>query len=192
MVAAGWYVRDGSGMDNTDTLGPGKIVTAWDGEVAAIKGGLRATKQRKVLILSDSQAAVMAIKKAGRTGRARTKELRRTMDLIAERQEELGPGVVWITWVKAHVGIEGNEKADEMAKLGTIQRPRHLVITEGGLNQWWKEIGRQERQVTDTGGVIKWERKARANYTVQNRQRKLGYMEKQTQPPGRPSLQEMW
>ena len=65
VVTAGWYLRK---IVNTDTLGPS--VTVWDGEVTAIRGGLNATKNQKVLILTDSQAAIKAIRE-GRKDRKR-------------------------------------------------------------------------------------------------------------------------
>ena len=49
----------------------------------------------------------------------------------------LGPNAVRLGWVKAHSGVEGNERADLMAKKGTEQVGRQ--VTEGGLKQWWKK-----------------------------------------------------
>ena len=44
--------------------------------MSGVHGGLReAPDDRKVLILSDSQAAIVAMRKVGRTGRARTAEV---------------------------------------------------------------------------------------------------------------------
>lgn len=139
----------------------------WDGEVAAIRGGLRSTRGKKILILSGSQAALKAIRKAGKTGRARTRELLKVVELIRERKEELGEDAVVLTWVKAHVGIKGNEGADQVAKIGTLQRPSHPVITEGGLSQWWKAERKKEGEVggTGKGRVVRWESKAMRSYT---------------------------
>ena len=67
VVAAGWYIWDGTRKSHTDNLGKG--ATVWGGEVSAIKGGLESTKGKKVLILSDSQAAIKAIRPDKQGGR---------------------------------------------------------------------------------------------------------------------------
>jgi len=73
----------------------GKVATVWDGEVCGVRGALEdAPSETNVLILSDSQAAIAAVKKAGRTGKARTADLRRVMMDIKERQTRLGPNAV--------------------------------------------------------------------------------------------------
>ena len=92
----------------------------WDGEIAGIRRGLETVDRgRKVLVLSESQAAIAAVKRAGRTGKARTRDLRKVIQEIRRRQEMLGLGAVRFGWVKAHVDIFGNEKADEQAKMGS-------------------------------------------------------------------------
>ena len=73
----------------------------WDGEVVGIKGGLHsAPEDRKVLILSDSQAAIAAVRKAGQTGRARTGELKAVVEEVRKRQQNLGLDAVRFAWVK--------------------------------------------------------------------------------------------
>ena len=107
-VGAGWYVEGGLAQGH---LGLGKCATVWDGEVAGMRKGLEAVDRRKkVLILSDSQAAIAAVKRAGRTGKARTRDLRKLVREIKRRQEILGSEAVRFGWVKAHVNIFGNEK----------------------------------------------------------------------------------
>lgn len=70
----------------------GKVATVWDGEVCGVRGALEdALSEASVLILSDSQVAIAAIKKAARTGKATTADLRRVMMDIKERQTRLGP-----------------------------------------------------------------------------------------------------
>ncbi|KAF8459763.1 hypothetical protein BDZ91DRAFT_799707 [Kalaharituber pfeilii] len=65
-------------------------ITVWDGEVAGMKGALEAVDNRvKVLLLTDSQAAISAVRNAGRTGKARTADLARLVELIAERRRRL-------------------------------------------------------------------------------------------------------
>ena len=55
----------------------GDVATVWDGEVAGMAEILaRTQREREVLILADSKAAIVAVRKAGRTeiGRASCRE----------------------------------------------------------------------------------------------------------------------
>ena len=73
----------------------GKLATVWDGEVCGVRGALEtAPNETNVLILSNSQAAIAAVKKAGHTGKARTCDLKIVMEGIRERQSRLGPNAV--------------------------------------------------------------------------------------------------
>ena len=73
------------------------------------EGLARIQRGRKILILADSKA----VRKAGRTGKARSSHLKKVVDEIGVR----GPGMVKLRWVKAHIGILGNEAADVLAKM---------------------------------------------------------------------------
>ena len=69
------------------------MATVWDGEIAGMAGGLsraRTMQEKKVLILADSKAAIAAVKKAGITGKARSRHLQRTVNMIAEIKKEGG------------------------------------------------------------------------------------------------------
>jgi len=67
----------------------------WDGEVAGMKKVLeKVGRDKKILILSDSQVTIAADKKAGQTGKARTRDLRKIVRQIGRRQENLGPDAV--------------------------------------------------------------------------------------------------
>ena len=139
----------------------------WDGEVKTVAEALLAwDKSGKVIVLTDSQAAIAAIKKAGRTGKARMGELRKVMRKIEEKRSALGPNVVSLGWVKSHIRIKGNEEADKKAKLcADIEDPAFPVM-EGSLKEAWKKMRKEERCVRGTreGRVVKWERKARVSY----------------------------
>ena len=60
------------------------------------------------------------MKKAGRTGKARTcNRLKVMMEGIRERQSRLGPNSVSFGWVKAHNELHGNKEADRLVKEAT-------------------------------------------------------------------------
>jgi len=89
-VGAGWYVE---GI--RCKVGLGKAATVWDGEVVGVNGGLHpAPEDHKILILSDSQAAISAVRNAGCIGRARTLDLKEAVDKARAREARLGPNAV--------------------------------------------------------------------------------------------------
>ena len=130
-----------------------KLATVWDGEVKAEAEALSAwDKSGRIIILTDSQAAIAAIKKARKTGKARTGELRKVMRKIEEGRKALGPNAVNLEWVKAHIVDKDNEEADKKAKLGAdIEDPTFPIITEGGPKDVWRRMRREERCVKGTG-----------------------------------------
>jgi len=164
MVGGGWYVERGKRFGG---LTLGKLATVWDGEVCGIRGALEdALSEANVLILSDAQAAIAAVKKAGYTGRARTRDLKIVMEGIRERQVRLGPNAVSFGWVKAHNELYGNEEADRLAKETTNLYFEDPQITQGGLKQALRKMREEERRVKGVGmgRVVKWNRKVRVAY----------------------------
>jgi len=110
MVGRGWCVEGGKRLGGATF---DKLATVWDGELCGVRGALEdAPSDSNILILSDSQAAIAAVKKAKGTGRARTRDLRFVMEGIKERQSKLGPNAVSFGWVKAHNELQGNKEAD--------------------------------------------------------------------------------
>ena len=103
-----------------------------------MRGGLQsALEDRKVVLLSDPQAATAAVRKRGQTGRARTGELKEVVVEVRERKKIWDQTPSEFAWVKAHVGTQGNEKADQMAKSGAELRDEEegmeKVVTGGGV-----------------------------------------------------------
>ena len=144
----------------------GTMATVWDGEISGMYMGLKvaSNKEDKVIILSDSKAAIQAVINAGRGGKARTGDLVQLGKEIRNQQSLYGPDNVTVGWVKAHVGIEGNERADEMAKMGAAKEGRNRV-TEGGLRQWEKAVKRDNRVRGGHLDATKWDRHTASTYT---------------------------
>ena len=115
-------------------------------------------------MLSDSRAALMAINCAAGLGRGRTRELMEVVDGVG-RRSLLGLSTRF-GWVKAHVGITGNELADAMAEAG-CRESLFPQVTEGGVRAMWKDIRSRERAKVGLGArmVVRWNRRAVLRYT---------------------------
>ena len=87
---------------------------------------------------------------AGTRGKACTRGLAEVVCLISEIEDECGEKLVSLAWVKAHVGIGGNEGADAEAKEAARVRGGRAV-TEGGIQAWTKEVRKEERVVRGFG-----------------------------------------
>ena len=142
-VGVGYYLSQGE-------LGVrvGKVATVWDGEVSGLERGIEAAGNRdwKIIFFTDSKAAIQAPKKAGTTGKTRTRARARLASEITGRSDLYGSGNTLIGWVKSHIGIAVNEKADEMAKKGS-KKEKGGDITEGGVQQRSREIKKAKRRV---------------------------------------------
>jgi len=94
----------------------GKMATVFQAEIFAIQQAailMREMECQSVTIMSDSQAALLAVDNCLVKSSV-------VWDTI-QRLNELGVNKrVTLRWVKAHVGISGNEQADSLAKEGTV------------------------------------------------------------------------
>ena len=79
----GVYVFPDGSLLAGGNVGIWGVATVWDGEVAGMVGGLARThRERKFQILADSKEAITAVRKAGRTGKARLSHLKKVVDDI--------------------------------------------------------------------------------------------------------------
>ena len=167
-VGGGWYGKGWMGCIPQGHSHVGDIATVWDGEIAGMAGAVEGFERgEKILLLADSKAAISAVRKAGRTGKARTRDLAKLMNIIREREEENGKGAVALGWVKSHIGIHGNEMADGMAKKGAEKGADTLQVTEGGIRQKTKRGRKKERQVVGfgKGKAVSWNQRQTTTYS---------------------------
>ena len=116
-----------------------------------------------ILVMTDSRAALMAIEKSASSGKGRTRDLVEVVDKV-DRRSLLGLSTQF-GWVKAHIGIRGNERADQMGK--ACCRELFLPqITEGRVRARWKAIRTKERAKSGLGDgrVVCWNRRAVLRY----------------------------
>ena len=159
-VGGGWHAP-GNGAGSVTA---GSIATVWDGEVAGIHQPLRMAPDVDTLVLSDSTAVLRAIKRAADRVHGRSKDLVEVVDEIGRHITKVFS--MQFGWVKAHVGVDGNEGADLMAKEG-CRESLLPQVTEGGVRAYWKDVRSREREQRGLGfgRVVRWNRRAVLRYT---------------------------
>ena len=68
-------------------------------------------------------------------------------------------------WCKAHVGIDGNERADAYAKAG-CEGLSPSQMTEDGVRAYWRDVVAGEKKCVGfgLGSVVRWRRRAAYRY----------------------------
>jgi hypothetical protein len=97
--------------------------------------GQRRFRKKKVIIFSDSQAAVC---RAGQLGPGQGKHRARQRHDLATRQIKRG-GSLTVEWVPGHYDVEGNKRADKLAK-AAVQLPPNHRRTEVSITHLLREI----------------------------------------------------
>lgn len=140
------------------------MATVWDGEVAGTRQVLRLTPDVGIIVLSDSKAVLLGMKRAVISGHGRTKYLVEEINEVV-RHTRMVLGICY-GWVKAHVRIQSNECADLMAKAGCRESllPQN---TEGGVCAMWTDWRGRERSRSGSGmgRVVPRNRRAALRYT---------------------------
>ena len=81
-------------------------------------------------MLTDLKAAIQAVQKAEKRGVTRTRGLVEGVRRFAAIDKEHREGSITLACEKGHVGIEGNERANEQTKLAAEGRDG-AEVTEG-------------------------------------------------------------
>lgn len=124
-VTGAAYVRQSGEEESTEMFKLNGSNTAYQAETLAIKAALAnalsLTHPTSVAIVSDSQSALVAIGQPRSTDREIIDAQRAITRLEAKGT------TVSLYWVKAHVGVLMNEKADEAAKRAAVEGKNTLV-----------------------------------------------------------------
>ncbi len=146
----GYTLQPGSPDEISDKGYLGQIATVFQAEITAINKAAEALQAieglKEVTIFCDSQAAILAI----------NQHLIKSREVWSciEALNDLGNTVkVELRWVKAHVGHEGNERADELAKEGA-NNPIQGVEPYLGLTK--KMVTARVNEITEETWNIRW------------------------------------
>ncbi|XP_055714248.1 uncharacterized protein LOC129808495 [Phlebotomus papatasi] len=169
-----WYT-DGSKMDDSSGAGVfrlrpkfklhipmGKYATVFQAEITAIwvcilENLRRQYKGQRIYILSDSQASLLALKSDKITSKLVLSCLESLMTLGSSNR-------VTLVWVPGHMGIPGNEAADELVRKGsnspfigpepfcgisdaTIKKEIHTWIQAREAEHWNNSTGHRQAKL---------------------------------------------
>ena len=180
----GWRMAytDGSGEDRTKAAGVssegvcgsrrreyggflGPLASVADAERLAITLALE-EERGLVAIASDSQAALRTLFNLADGGTPRSHIEKRMKDALASANQDREIGALW---VRGHIGIGGNERADRRAALEGIRGRTNgapHTITPEGLKEVRKAIRATARTVPSYGrGRTEWGKHALAAFT---------------------------
>ncbi len=104
----------GEGGDEEREKWLGPLATVCDGELEGIAIALKQADADDVLIIADSQATIQISVNVSKGRSARTAAERRIAVATARRHR--AQQKTKIGWIKAHIGVTGNEAADVCAK----------------------------------------------------------------------------
>uniref|UniRef100_A0A8D8WXT1 RNase H type-1 domain-containing protein n=1 Tax=Cacopsylla melanoneura TaxID=428564 RepID=A0A8D8WXT1_9HEMI len=78
---------------------------------------------QKIVILSDSKAAIQAIVNLNDSPSIQIREIRTTIKQLGKLNK-----LIALQWIPSHCGLHGNEKADYLAKYVVKRNPNHEHI----------------------------------------------------------------
>jgi ribonuclease HI len=156
-------------------LGKNSESMVYAGELEAIHMAVTHAKDLKHMesrIFSDSQAAMISLAKPKR--QSGQEIIKRILDVIDALYSTTPPHALQLEWVPGHVGIEGNEKADQAAKRAAIEKINpampQTILKSARANEIHQAIEREKQKQWMNGkGTAKHLRNmTKQNTTKQN------------------------
>lgn len=137
----------------------GSNASNYDGEIAAVYQAAQRLLQancsrRKVVFFVDSQAAILALSESTPTDCEFTMTCRELLSSMLS-----GGWDIVLQWVPSHVGVYGNERADELAKQGTsLPQPNNPVSLTSARSTIESAVETYTRDILSRGCAGKrWE-----------------------------------
>jgi ribonuclease HI len=144
-TGAGWVVYWKGEERRRGNEGMGRSAEVYDAEILALLRGLEAAiafqqntpetsrRQPTIILFADNTSAVEAITK-GKPGPSQELS-QKFVEMATTFLDENRGARIEITWVPGHMGIEGNDRADELAKEATELEPITEITTIAKLHR---------------------------------------------------------
>ena len=154
-VGAGYYISKNNTEIVEESLSLGTDSTVFQAETTAIFHAANKllelqTRNENIIVFCDNQATLLALEE--------TKLKSNTTKLTVESLNRLGTvNSLALRWIPAHCGLEGNEKADKLAKQGAKNATGTTVTSPTVPHVLWK-TGIRDLHKIEVGKV--WENQA--------------------------------
>jgi ribonuclease HI len=124
------------------SLPAGWLCSSYAAELTAMESAtqwLSTREWNRAVIITDSQSLVEALRAGGSTG-ARMNNMERRMREMRDGGRELE-----VLWVPGHCGLDGNERADEMARRGAEKQQTIAALDEGTRKAYIRRAVERDR-----------------------------------------------